>query len=392
MRVVFRDVDFRDPIKSRHYTFSEQKLVMKIAVDARALSSPIVGIGRYTESLLLEMIPKGGQWFLYSDMPLLRDYSVLGDVTVRVPNRPVRLAPLWCQFGFTRWAQRDDIDVFWSPRHHLPLLLPLRVRKIVTIHDLVWLRFPRTMKPLGWLFEFLFMPPSLYLADQIISVSQFTANELGQVFKLSPSRISAIPNAAFPGGQNGAVTALGPADVDDEYFLFVGTPEPRKNLLRLLQAFKRLDRTGIRLFVVGSDGWGNQNVGQMAMQLGIAESVVLFGRRDDADLAYLYEHALALVMPSLYEGFGLPLLEAMSHGVPVITSDCASMPEVAGEGGLLVDPYSIDEIATAMGRLLDDKALRARLSDKSREQAEKFSWQLAGESTLSVISDQLPDL
>ena len=362
---------------------------MRIAVDARPLAHPTAGIGRYTESLLCKLIPQGGKWFLYSDIPLLKDYSHLGDVVVRLPDETIFPGALRVQKGFARLAKEDSVDVFWSPRHHLPVFLPRNIKKLVTIHDLVWVRYPRSMKRLGWLVELLLMPISLLLADKVITVSEFTADEIKKVFRISHSKIKAIPLAAYEHAQDDQGDGvLSPDVTKKDYFLFVGTPEPRKNLRRLLMAFRDLlgEVNGTPLlYIVGGHGWGGEETSELIQELDLGQNVVLLGHISDPALQQVYECAIALVMPSLYEGFGLPILEAMGHGIPVITGNCSAMPEVAGDGALLVNPVSVAEIKMAMRQLYVDVDSRNELGQKARKQAEKFSWQLTADKTLAVI-------
>ena len=363
---------------------------MRIAVDARALAHPTAGIGRYTDSLINELIPQGGRWFLYSDKPLLKNYANLGDVIVRLPERKRIPGVLRGQMDFVRWAREDAVDVFWSPRHHLPIFLPRAIKKLVTIHDVDWVRHPASMKKLGWLLEFLLMPVSLLLADQIISVSNFTAAEINKVFRISPGKIRTIHLAAYVAREDHLDDDSDkPPDIaGKDYFLFVGTPEPRKNLRRLLIAFKALlaeEDGNPHLCVVGGHGWGGSTTDELIHELDLQASVSLLGHISDSDLDRTYKKAMALVVPSLYEGFGIPIVEAMRHGLPIITGNCSSMPEVAGDAALLVNPLCVDEIKTAMSRLYSDQELRAELSERALKRAENFSWKQTADQTLMQI-------
>jgi glycosyltransferase involved in cell wall biosynthesis len=364
---------------------------MKIAVDARPLSHPLAGIGRYTDSLLRELIPRGNDWYLYSDRPLLEDYSTLGSVIVRTPEKVVKPGAIWSQFGFVRWARDDDVDLFWSPRHHLPLFLPRKMKKLLTVHDLVWLRYPRTMKPRGWLLELMFMPLSLLLSDRIIAVSRFSADEVSNTFHISMDKIETIPEAVFSTSSD-MEADVSPELLDDRFFLFVGTPEPRKNLQRLLEAYKIFLAQGMecspKLYIVGGSGWGQQ-ISETIQTLDLEGHVYVLNRINDAALEEVYKHAVALLMPALYEGFGLPILEAMSHGTPVVTSDRSSLPEVAGDAALLVNPYDVKSISDAMEAIFSDKKLRSELSSKALLQAKKFSWKESADQTMAVIEGLL---
>jgi glycosyltransferase involved in cell wall biosynthesis len=210
---------------------------------------------------------------------------------------------------------------------------------------------------------------------------------LDQVLGYGADKASVIPLAATE-PMSGSEHL--PRPIPEAYFLFVGTLEPRKNLMRLLQAFgaQAHRMSGVQLVLAGAVGWGEQNLEQALCQLAIEDRVLLAGRLDEASLHGYYRHALALVLPSLYEGFGLPLLEAMQYGVPVITSNCSSMPEVAGAGGLLVDPKDTSDIAAALVELASDEALRQRMGAAALAQAAGFSWDEAAKQTLAVLENR----
>jgi len=368
---------------------------MRIAVDARPLSMPTTGISRYTQELLARLIPcQRHQWFLYSDrpfaVPALSAEGAHARANLHLHHGqhplPGKSTP-FAQWMFPRWARRDGIEVFWSPRHHLPLLLPANIRQVVTIHDLVWREHPETMAMLNKLLERQLMPRSVARADRILTVSQATARAVQDAFHVSDGVITTTPLAAFCGREADALAQDSPMG-GRPYILFVGTMEPRKNLTRALRAFAAIIRQGVtshRFCLAGGSGWGRQDIASLARDLGIEDYVQVLGRVTDERLQSCYAHADMLLMPSLYEGFGLPLLEAMRHGVPVITSNVASMPEVAGEGGLLVDPHSEQAIAAALLLLIRDRRLHRHKSEQARLQASQFSWQRCADQTLAVI-------
>jgi glycosyltransferase involved in cell wall biosynthesis len=174
--------------------------------------------------------------------------------------------------------------------------------------------------------------------------------------------------------------------------LFVGTLEPRKNLARLLEAFSRLkpnEAGGAVLAVAGGAGWGGVDVDDLILKWGLQGRVRKLGYVSDQQLATLYAHALFLAMPSLYEGFGLPLLEAMSRGVPVLTSDISSMPEVAGDAGVLVSPHDVDSIAKGMATLLGDAAFRLELASRAVDSAFRFNWDRAAQETMNTFEEAI---
>jgi glycosyltransferase involved in cell wall biosynthesis len=211
------------------------------------------------------------------------------------------------------------------------------------------------------------MAPSIAHADRVICVSRFTASEVSRYYPSALGKCDVIheaPSLTTPG----ADTAI----TESSYLLFVGTLEPVPELV-----------------IAGGEGWGDTGLAALVRKLELEGRVRLTGFVDDAELQDLYRGACALLMPSLYEGFGLPALEAMSFGIPVIASSTSSLPEVVGDGGILVNPYSEAEIATAILRLVEDPALRSELSLKARQRSRIFSWDRAARQTLELLEQSL---
>ena len=365
----------------------------RIGVDARLLAEEVTGIGRYTVEVLSRLTLAGHEWFLYSHQPIIVGKWEMSNVHLRTDNFPGRgLRMLWAQSVMPFRAWRDEIDLFWSPAHRLPSLLPARVARVVTVHDLVWKHAGETMRPMSRWLDSILMPEAVRLADRVITVSGHTAEDLLREMPSARGKVSPIPlGTSFlaPAASRESLTSLG---LTEPYFLFVGTLEPRKNLTRLLEAFARLPdslRNGAVLAIAGGKGWGGVDVATIAERFGIGDRVRVLGYVDDSQLATLYAHALFLAMPSLYEGFGLPLLEAMSHGTPVLTSNCASMPEVAGDAGVLVDPCDVDSVAHGLSELLSHDARRNALACLAKTHAASFSWDRAAEDTLRIFDDAI---
>ncbi|MCO1333543.1 glycosyltransferase family 4 protein [Microbulbifer sp. OS29] len=362
--------------------------MLRIGVDARPLSVATTGIGRYTEALIERMLKSGDQWFLYSDAPLPDRFYTIENVVVRSGKIGRKsLGTLFAQARFPGWAKRDDVQVFWSPRHHLPLLMPSSVNQVVTIHDMVWLRFPETMSVFGKYLERGLMPPSVRLAHTVIAVSQFTGDELAELLPESVVKTVVIPEAPFL--QNSE------ARVDGEYFLFVGTLEPRKNLERLLTAYRAYVDTvssePLPLYICGGRGWGLPRLSEIIAELGIGKNVKLLGYVPDHDLSGLYRSARALLMPSIYEGFGLPIVEAFSQNTPVMTSEAGAMREVAGGGGLLVDPLSVSSMADGIIQLHSNLGLVHDLQRAAGARVSEFCWGQAAKDTLKVLEQAAAD-
>ena len=314
------------------------------------------------------------RWFLYADRPLGGDWPSHVSVRQFSGHQPL-MSLARTQFTFSAWCARDQLDVYWSPRHHLPLFA--NVPCVVTIHDLVWKEFPETMQPANLFVEKLLMPSSVEKAASVIAVSQSTKQEVESTFDIEPERVRLIHEAAdLESNQNSS------REIPEPYFLFVGTHEPRKNLPRLLEAYQQYlsDGGSHRLMIVGGTGWGDE------LDSHRIEGVRNLGYVEDFRLDGLIRNSTALILPSLYEGFGLPILESLKRGVPVITSKVASMPEIAGPAGLLIDPYSVTEIASAMTQM-SNVTFRDRLAAECEGQSDKFSWDRAAQETLAVIEN-----
>jgi glycosyltransferase involved in cell wall biosynthesis len=230
------------------------------------------------------------------------------------------------------------------------------------MHDLVWKEYGDTMRFPGRQVEDFMTPRALARADVIAVVSEFTRAQLHKYFPQWAHKVTLVPGASMLAGQS---SERAPRDAADSgYFLFVGTLEPRKNLPRLLRAYRRYVQDNPRarpLKIAGGSGWGKQDIPALLLELGLEAQVELLGRVGDNKLAALYRGAYALLMPSLYEGFGLPVVEALSMGVPVITSRESAMSEVAGSAGLYVDPASERDITQAITRISEDAELYSRL-------------------------------
>lgn len=358
----------------------------RIAVDARPLSIPTTGIGRYTHAVLERLIQSDHHWYLYSHQPLLVDFQSRANVTVRSGRvKRASLSSLYAQVLFPHWARKDRADLFWSPRHHLPLCLNSSISSVVTVHDLVWQRFPQTMSRLGLYLERLLMPPSLRCADAVIAVSNSTADELRDSFPECEAKIRTIYEAPFLN----PVKEPGPLG---EYFLFVGTIEPRKNLMRILDAYA-LYRTQVAkplpLKICGGKGWGLPELQSKVRALRIEDQVEILGYISDHQLPKLYRGARALVIPSLYEGFGLPIIEAFSQGTAVLTANRGAMEEVAGNAALIVDPDDELEIARALSTLTEDLSRVADLQGRALRRARKFSWDKAAADTLALMESSI---
>lgn len=353
---------------------------IRVGIDARSLSIAITGIGRYTLEISKHL----------SSLKCL-DLTFLSPSTIP-PSVKAELGKVNCVEGglsgdiprfiwgetLLPWLLRKhEIDLYWNPAHRIPLFLPARVASVVTIHDLTWYFYPQTMRALLRWAEKYQMPYALRHADHIVAVSESTRRSILELYRVDHQRCSTVLHGASTSLCSGPFRMRRDTVVGAPYLLFVGTVEPRKNLPRLLEAFAKarssLDNN-LQLMIAGGSGWGNVELERLIDLHQLGDHVLVRGYVSDEELTSIYRDALALVMPSLYEGFGLPILEAMVNGLPVITSNNSSMAEIVGDAALLVDPLDINSIASAIMRLVGDDCLRAELSHKSRNQAALFCW------------------
>jgi glycosyltransferase involved in cell wall biosynthesis len=285
--------------------------------------------------------------------------------------------------------RKKEIDVYWGVAHKLPFLQVENVSYVVTIHDLVWKVCPQSMPSMRRFTERFFFPIAIRNADLIITVSQSTANDIVKHFSFCADKIKAIPLASAIGENNKSKKRK----IDNtQYVLFVGTIEPRKNIKNMLGAYAALPKylkQKYKFILVGNIGWGNIELDKLLVKFNLTSFVEWKSFVNDQELSALYQNAYCLLFPSFYEGFGLPIVEAHSFGIPAITSNISSMPEVVGEGGLLVDPCSIESIKNALERLLNDIGLRDSLSQKALINAQRFCWEKTVNTTYDVFSESM---
>lgn len=374
---------------------------MKIAFDAYPIASPHPsGVGVHAWQIAKRICQKGDCELLLYDFCKRRHSGEL--LAERIPHTPIREVN-WLPYGVfvELWSCLPALgleQLFHSRAqvyHFFNFVLPPRVPGAVvnTVHDLVYLRYPQTMQKANYRRLHQHLRRSCERADRIVTVSQFGARELSEQFGIAPEKIRVVYNGVdteqFYPGTEGAEEFRKAYGLPEHYFLYIGTLEPRKNLPGLLRAYAagKPSFHGCKLVLAGARGWEYQEIFRLVEELGLQDDVVFPGYLPFEKLRLLYAASSAFVFPSLYEGFGLPPLEAMACGVPVITSLAASLPEVAGDAALLVHPLDHEELADAMRRILEEEELRNTLREKGFRQVKQFSWDNAAESLLSLYQE-----
>lgn len=300
---------------------------------------------------------------------------------------------LWTHMRLAWEIWRRPPDLLFIPAHVMPLAC--RVPTVVTVHDLGYRFFPEAHPRLArWYLEWSTRRHTR-LAVRVIADSEATRRDLIRQYGADPERVAVV----YPGRDEALTRQDDPAHwtrvrarygIPGDYLLYLGTLQPRKNLVRLLQAFAGLlaaepSAAGLSLVLAGGRGWHAAHVEHWIERLDLVGRVVLTGYVAETDKAALLSAALALVYPSLYEGFGLPLLEAMACGTPILTSNISSLPEVAGPAAVLVDPLSVESITEGMARLIRDPALRAHLVQQGYLQLHRFAWDQAAAQLWQVF-------
>jgi glycosyltransferase involved in cell wall biosynthesis len=296
---------------------------------------------------------------------------------------------LWEQ-AVLPWRLRQlRIDVLHSPHHTTPLL-PCGCRRVVTFHDLTFFLLPERYPPTRRLYFQTMTRLSARVAGAVVVPSEAVRRDVVRILGLPPERVFAIPEAAGPAFHPQDATAVSAVrrryGLNGPFILSVGSLEPGKNRERLLEAFARLRARGLEhmLVVAGQRAWRYEGEGPLAQRLGLAESVRFLGHVPQADLPALYSAAEIFAFPSLYEGFGLPTLEAMACGTPVVASNVSAVPEVVGDAAIQVSPLDVEALADAMERLLRDERLRDELRERGLKRAAGFSWEKTARQTAGV--------
>jgi len=381
---------------------------MRIGIDCRTILNPEkgegAGVGHYTYQLVRHLlaIDKENDYFLFFD----RTVEKRRLNKFRQKNVSINFFPFiqykkfmpggYSHFLISAFISRFKLDIFHSPTLNLPP--SYRGNTVVTAHDLAVYKLPElyTKKQIALLKSI--VPSAIHQAKKIIAASQSTKKDLNEIFETEKNKITVV----YHGVDKRFFTKSGAAEIrrvkdklhlKDNYLLFLGTLEKRKNIIRIIEAYERLkeklSEVGVKqkdyqLVLAGSPGHGFKEIKNKIEHSKYKNEILITGYIQPDDLDPLYEGAKIFVFPTLYEGFGLPVIEAMANAAPVITSNISSLPETADDQALLVDPYNVADIFQALSSLLTDSSLWHRLSQGGIKRAANFDWTKTAQETLQV--------
>jgi len=373
---------------------------LNIGIDARWIFPRVSGIGAYSRRLIenLARIDSENQYFILSNNPgLIEKYNLVSKPNFFLveffhsPNAPVN------QFLLPSQCRKFSLDVFHAPHFFTSTRLPSKL--VVTIHDLIPLCFPhftpraKKVKFLR-LFKYILRKISAK-ADKIITISENSKKDLVKSLEVEANKIEVIYNGVSPiyrpiSSEPIKERLAGVVPSDSQVFLFVGRFDPYKNVVGLIKAFNNLKKEGnkdLKLVIVGEEDSRYPEAPNLVKDLGLEKEVIFTGYLEEDELVYWYNRSVAFILPTFYEGFGLPVVEAFACGCPVITSNVASLPEVTGDAAILIDPHSEIELTKAMRHILTNSYIREELRQKGFSRVRVFSWERTARGVLGVYQE-----
>lgn len=357
---------------------------MLIGIHAQAVfKKEKTGVEKYAQQLVknISMLPeaKEHRFVLYSDKGSAGEIDLPENFSLRFLRAPF----LWTQLRLASHILLRRPKALFIPAHVLPVLSHPK-NSTVMIHDIAFEFFPQTYPDSHRKYLRFTTKHALKRAKKIIVPSKSTADDLAKFYKVNPEKIFVVHH----GGVDGMIKDTRKEQLEFPYFLYIGRLELKKNILGMLKAFdlfKGMHKSAHKLVLVGNFGFGEEKIKEAIAKHRYKNDIVLTGWVDENKKNYLLTNADIFLFPSMYEGFGLPILEAQSVGLPLITSCVSSMPEVAGKGAILVNPHNSEEMADAMVRIITDENLRNDLVEKGGENLKRFSWKDCARKTLEII-------
>ncbi|MDX1683933.1 MAG: glycosyltransferase family 1 protein [Saprospiraceae bacterium] len=371
---------------------------MRIAINTRfLLKGQLEGLGLYTHEVSRRLVDQHPhhEYHFFFDRPYDEEFIYGTNVIPHVVFPPARHPALWYtwfEWSVPRRLKKLQPDIFFSPDGFTSLTF--RGKKATVIHDLGFEHYPEHLPPLTRRYYRRYTPKYCRSSDHIFAVSETTRSDICSTYDIPPSRVS----VAFNGCREGFLP------IDDKekhairkiysegkpYFLFVGALHPRKNTAHLLRSFEEFCKReeGFKLLVTGRKAWMNREMEEVFHNMEYNEDVHFLGYLDKEDLQNVTGAAFACLYPSVFEGFGVPMLEAMNCGVPVVASNVSVMPEIVGDAGLLIDPFSVESTVQGMLKVVKDDARRSEMIEKGFQRAEEFSW----DTTADVIWKRIKEM
>jgi len=370
---------------------------MKIAIDGTIIREGITGTGFYITNLIngLLKVDRKNRYFIFGDKENIRKFVNVDQPNFKIVHKKFRnrvIRVLWQYIIFPFELKKLKIDVLHSPNYITPLI-KLGFKIILTIHDLTFLLFPEKYTITKRLLFSKMLPLFIKKSDKIIAVSNNTKQDILRFFKLPEDKI-AVTYESYPDYYNMSIPLpeskkiVSRYGIDKDYILYVGMIEPRKNIISLLKAFVELDPDiDLDLVIVGNKGWYFKEIEEYMSSISnrkLNNKIIFTGYVSEPELKYFYRAAFMFVYPSLYEGFGLPPLQAMACGTPVITSNVSSLPEVVGNAGIKIDPTDLKGLGKSMMKLTKNKEFREQNIVKGLDNAKKFDLEKVGKNTIRV--------
>lgn len=358
---------------------------MQIAVNTRLLlKNKLEGIGWFSYQTLKRITEanKDVHFVFLFDRPFDEEFIFNDNITPIIVSPQARhpfLYYAWLEFGIKNTLNSLKPDLFLSPDGFLSL--GAKCKQLPVIHDINFLHNPKDVKPLTSKYYNYFFPKFAHKATRIATVSEYSKKDIADNYKISSDKIDVVYNginASFKPVSEAVKTETRKRfSKGKEFFLFVGSLNPRKNISRLIQAFdafKKESNSDLKLVLAGSHAWGGSDIYKTIDELSCKDDIVFTNRLSEEDLANVMASAFALTFVPYFEGFGIPLIEAMQSEIPIITSNVTSLPEIASDAALFVNPYEVNEIKNAMLKLRSDDNLRMKLIENGKQRKSNFSW------------------
>lgn len=376
---------------------------MKIAVNTRLLlKNRLEGIGWFTKETLQRITkehPEHEFLFIFDrkyDPSYIFSSNVKG-IVVHPPARHEILYKIFFNYSIPRILKKEKVDLFLSPDGFLSLRT--KVPQLAVIHDINFEHYPDSLPKRVAKYYRKYFPKFAHIAKRIATVSNYSKLDIARTYTINPSKIDVVYNGAneiyFPLVEQEIIEIRSKYTNKLPYFLYIGSLHPRKNIVRLFKAYEEFRKSStkeIHLVIVGEAMWDNKDVVLQLKEMTFKEDIIFLGRLHSDELKYVIAAAFALTFVPIFEGFGIPALEAMQSGVPVISSNNSSLPEVVGEAAILCDPTNIEDIRYAMKTVAEDDVIREKMITKGLAQSKKFSWDQSAKLLWQSIEKTMEDV